>query len=83
MNRDEVKFITLQTYNKLAKTEFKTIEDLIYNTPTFKRELRVRRELISNPYDLSMIVVVEKIPKEKSPQLYIKGIFMKMLKRSF
>jgi len=65
MNRDEVKFITLDTYNKLAKTDFLNIEDLIYNTPIFEIELKVRRELISNPYDLSMILIVAQIPTQK------------------
>lgn len=65
MNRDEVKFITLDTYNNLAKTDFINIKDLIYNTPIFEVEISVRRELISNPYDLSMVVVVEQIPIQK------------------
>ena len=65
MNRDEVKFITLDRYNKLAKSSFKSIQDLIFNSPTFETEIKVRRELISNPYDISSIIVVENIPTQK------------------
>ena len=65
MNRDEVKFITLDTYNQLAKTDFINIKELIYNTPIFEVEIEVRRKLISNPYDLSMILVVAQIPTQK------------------
>jgi len=65
MNRDEVKFITLDTYNKLAQTDFINIKDLIYNPPIFETEIAVRRELISNPYDLSTILVVAQIPTQK------------------
>jgi len=65
MNRNEVKFITLDTYNKLAQTDFVNIKDLIYNPPIFEVELRVRRELISNPYDLSVILIVAQIPTQK------------------
>jgi len=65
MNRDEIKFITLDTYNKLAKTDFVNIKDLIYNPPLFEVEIEVRRELISNPYDLSAILVVTQIPTQK------------------
>ena len=65
MNRDEVKFITLDTYNKIAQTNFVNIKDLIYNPPIFKVEIKIRRELISNPYDLSTILVVTQIPTQK------------------
>jgi len=64
MNRDEVKFITLKTYNKLGTFNYKNIEELIYNPPLFKEEVNIREQLISN-YDLSSILVVVKIPTEK------------------
>ena len=64
MNRDEVKFITLKTYNKLGTFNYKNIEELIYNPPLFKEEVKIREQLISN-YDLSSILVVVKIPTEK------------------
>jgi predicted adenine nucleotide alpha hydrolase (AANH) superfamily ATPase len=64
MNRDEVKFITLKTYNKLGNFNYKNIEELIYNAPTFKEEVKIREKLISS-YDLSSILVVVKIPTEK------------------
>ena len=64
MNRDEVKFITLKTYNKLGTFNYKNIEELIYNPPLFKEEVKIREQLISN-YDLSSILVVVRIPTEK------------------
>ena len=64
MNRDEVKFITLKTYNKLGTFNYKNIEELIYNPPLFKEEVNIREQLISN-YDLSSILVVVRIPTEK------------------
>jgi len=64
MNRDEVKFITLESYNMLGDFNYKNIEELIYYTPTFKEEVQIREKLISN-YDLSSILVVVKIPTEK------------------
>jgi len=75
MNRDEVKFITLKKYNELANSSFVSIKDLIYNTPKFEIELKIRKELISNPYDLSMIVVVDKIPKQKLEIIYKSHIY--------
>ena len=75
MNRDEVKFITLNTYNNLAKKEYKNIIDLIFNSPTFEEELKIRNQLISNPYDLSMIVVLENIPSSKVEIVYKSHIY--------
>ena len=65
MNRDEIKFITLEHYNRLTKSNYKSMIELIFNTPTLERELKLRRELISNPFDLSTIVVVIQIPTQK------------------
>ncbi len=69
MNRDEVKFITLETYNKLGNYNYKNIEELIYHTPLFNEEVKIREELISN-YDLSSILVVVKIPTQKVEIVY-------------
>ena len=65
MNRDEVKFITLRTYNELAKTNYTMVNELIFNTPSFEKELKIRSQLITNAYDLSTIIVVDTIPTQK------------------
>jgi predicted adenine nucleotide alpha hydrolase (AANH) superfamily ATPase len=65
MNRDEVKFITLQTYNRLAQTDYATVKELIFNPPEFEKELALRQILGMEGYDLSCILVVEEIPSNK------------------
>jgi predicted adenine nucleotide alpha hydrolase (AANH) superfamily ATPase len=65
MNRDEVRFITLNYYNTLADTSYKNITELLFNPPSFKDELALRDKLGTSPYDLSIILVVEKIPDKK------------------
>ncbi len=65
LNRDEIRFITLKTYNKLAKKEYKNILDLIYSPPSFKEEIKIRSKISPNPYDLSAILVVEEIFEKK------------------
>jgi len=75
MNRDEVKFITLKSYNRLSNEHFTNINELIFNTPCFEKELKIRSQLITNPYDLSMIVVVEEIPTQKLEILYKSHIY--------
>jgi predicted adenine nucleotide alpha hydrolase (AANH) superfamily ATPase len=75
MNRDEVKFITLKVYNQLNKSSYKNIETLIYNSPLFEEEMKIRNCLIPNPYDLSIIIVVDEIPKQKIEILYKSHIY--------
>ncbi len=65
MNRDDIRLITLQTYNKLADTNFLHVRNLIYQTPSFKKELHVRNLLTYNSYDLTPIFIVDEIPKSK------------------
>ncbi len=65
MNRDEVKFITLESYNTLCHTDYQEIKTLIFNPPLFEKELELRSELGLSPYDLSAILVVDEIPGNK------------------
>ncbi len=75
MNRDEVKFISLATYNKLSDTHYSTVTQLIFNVPSFEKELKIRKQLIANPYDLSLIVIVDKIPTQKVEIIYKSHIY--------
>ncbi len=75
MNRDEVKFISLDTYNQLSSQNYANMYELIYNSPTFKEELKIRSQLISNSYDLSLILVVENIPTQKLEIIYKSHIY--------
>ena len=65
MNRDEVRFITLKYYNTLAKTNYKTVSELVYAPPLFSHEVELRAKLGITPYDLSIILVVDEIPDKK------------------
>ena len=65
MNRDEIRFITLDYYNQLAQSRFKDVKELIFNTPSFEIELTVRQKIIPLAYDLTPIIVVDAIPGGK------------------
>jgi predicted adenine nucleotide alpha hydrolase (AANH) superfamily ATPase len=65
MNRDEVRFITLNHYNHLADTDYKSVTELMFSPPSFSKELELRAKLGITPYDLSIILVVEEIPDKK------------------
>ena len=75
MNRDEVKFITLDVYNKLTQTNYQNIYQLIYSSPSFEKEINTRNKLILNSYDISAILVVEVIPIQKVEILYKSHIY--------
>lgn len=64
-NRDEVKIITLEYFNTLGETNYKTLYELIYNPPLFEKELEIRNKITKNFYDLSTIIVMENIPNDK------------------
>jgi len=65
MNRDEVKFITLDQYNTLSKSNYKSVKELIFTPPPFHKELNIRAVLGIGVYDLSAILVVDEIPSNK------------------
>ena len=65
MNRDEVRFITLDHYNDLSNSNYKTVTELIFSPPAFSKEVELRTKLGVTPYDLSMILVVKQIPTNK------------------
>ncbi len=75
MNRDEVKFISLETYNKLLNTHYSNVTQLIFNTPYFEEELKARKKLINNFYDLSLIIIVDKVPTQKVEIIYKSHIY--------
>ena len=64
-NREEIKFITLQTYNDLAHSNYKTIKELIYNPLEVDKELALRAVISGSNYDLTPIFVVNSIPQTK------------------
>ncbi len=61
LNKDEVKLLDLDTFNTLAKSAYTEVKELMYNPLEFKKELEVRNKIINNAYDLSAIIVVDKI----------------------
>ena len=65
MNREEARFITLDTYNTLTQNDFKNVQEIIFNTPSFETELTLRHQLINSTYDLTPIIVVDTIIEGK------------------
>jgi predicted adenine nucleotide alpha hydrolase (AANH) superfamily ATPase len=65
LNREEVRFITLDTFNTLTSSSYKSTQELMFNTPSIETEIALRTLLTDNPFNTSAIIVVDTIPTEK------------------
>lgn len=69
LNREEIKLITIEYFNLLASTKYKSTIELIYSAENFENELKIRNLILnqnaSSLLDLSPIVVVDSIPESK------------------
>lgn len=64
-SREEIKFVTLEFFNSTCGFEYKTVNELIFNQPSFDEELSFRAALTCTNYDLSPIIVVKEVPQTK------------------
>jgi len=64
-NREEIKFTTLEFFNTTCNLSYKTLNELLFNPPSFDEELKFRNILTDTNYDLSPIIVVDSIPETK------------------
>jgi len=64
-NREEIKFVTLEFFNSTCRSNYKTINELIFNPPTIEEELKFRNTVTSANYDLSPIIIVNEIQDTK------------------
>jgi len=64
-NREEIKFITLETFNLACGKLYKNLNELIYNPPNFEEELKIRASLACGNYDLTPLIVMETMSDAK------------------
>ena len=65
LNREEVRFITIDTFNTLTASSYKNTQALMVNPPSIQTELALRMHLTHNPFNTSAIIVVDEIPTTK------------------
>lgn len=65
LNREEVRFITLATFNTLTSSSYQNTKELMFNAPDVETEITLRSNLTSNPLNTSAIIVVDDIPSAK------------------
>ncbi len=73
LSRDEVKFISIETFNSFAKTSYKSVKDLIYAPLKFEDELKVRNTILNSSFDLSALIVLDEIT-DKKYEIFIDSI---------
>jgi len=79
--KDEIKLLDLATFNSLANTSYKNVKELMYSPIDFEKEIQLRNNLLKNPYDLSALIVVDKIQDEKY-EFFIDSITYEDIKES-
>ena len=67
LNREEVRFISLDTFNSLTGFSYKNTKELMFNAPSIESEMLLRQRLTNNttPLNTSAIIVVNEIPTSK------------------
>ncbi|MGE4419718.1 MAG: epoxyqueuosine reductase QueH [Sulfurimonas sp.] len=64
-NREEIMFVTLEFFNSTCNFKYKSVNELLFNPPSVDEELKFRTILTDTHYNLSPIIIVEKIPQTK------------------
>ncbi len=70
-NRENIKLISLENYNKLLNKNYENIKELLYNPPLFEEEINLRNKIDYNIYSLNTILIVKDIDKTAKYELFI------------
>jgi hypothetical protein len=65
LNRGEVRFITLETFNTLTGSHYDTTKELMFDTCSLGTEISLRARLTGCPFNTSAIIVLDSIPTDK------------------
>jgi hypothetical protein len=65
LNREEVRFITLETFNTLTGSHYDTTKELMFDTCSLGTEISLRARLTGCPFNTSAIIVLDSIPTDK------------------
>lgn len=60
-NKDGIKFLTIATFNILAKTNYNSVLELYFNAPKFEAECKIRQMIQSFSNSNSPIIVLDEI----------------------
>ncbi len=69
LNREEVRFITLETFNTLSGLTYNSTKELMFDAPPVETEIALRAQLTGSPFNTSAIIVLDTIPTDKTSLL--------------
>ena len=73
-NRDNIKFVTIDYFNKLMNFSYKNTKELIFRPPLVEDEINFRNRIENSSYSLSPIVIVDKV-EFKTFELYLDSLY--------
>ncbi|MDD2838382.1 MAG: epoxyqueuosine reductase QueH [Sulfuricurvum sp.] len=65
LNREEVRLITIETFNALTSSAYQNTKELMFNAPLIETEIALRARLSGSAFNTSAIIVVNEIPNAK------------------
>lgn len=65
LNREEVRFITLETFNSLTNSSCRSTQELMFNPLSIGTEISLRSRLTGSAFNTSAIIIVDEIPTDK------------------
>ena len=71
-NRDNIKFVEIDYFNKMTNHSYRNIKELIIHPPSVKDEINFRNYIEKSFYSLSPVIVVERVDF-KTFELYLEA----------
>lgn len=65
LNREEVRFITCETFNTLTHLDYGNVKELMFAPPSIDIEIALRAYLTQSAFNTSALIVVDTIPTAK------------------
>lgn len=72
LEKDGAMLVELQKINEFLNKNYRNIKELIYAPPSFEEEMKFRLSLVSHPFDMSSIFVVQRVVLEAKYKIELK-----------
>jgi len=73
-NRDNIKFVEIDYFNKLTGCSYKNVKELVFHPPKVEDEVKFRKHIEDGFYSLSPVILVDKVDF-KTFELYLDAIY--------
>lgn len=72
-NKEEARFISINTFNKIANTQYATVKELLHNPPSLEVEITFRNSITQSLFaSLTPLIIVDEV-KLESYELFIQS----------